>query len=46
MTVFLIIVSLYGGIARVPMNSEGACAIAERKINGSVAKAYCIKNAP
>ena len=46
MTVFLIIVSLYGGIARVPMNSEKACDVAAEKINGSVAKAYCIKNAP
>ena len=46
MTVFLIIVSLYGGIERVPMNTERACELAAEKVNGSVAKAYCIKNAP
>lgn len=46
MTVFLVIISLYGGIERVPMNSERACDTAAEKINGSVAKAYCIKNAP
>lgn len=45
MTVFLIIVSLYGGIERVPMNSEKACETAEKKFNGLVSRtavAYCI----
>ncbi len=49
MTVFLIIVSLYGGIERVPMNSEGACATAAAQFNDRASKAavaYCIKNAP
>lgn len=46
MTVFLIIISLYGGIERVPMNSEGACQAAADTFNKPMhrtAAAYCIK---
>ena len=49
MTVFLIIVSLYGGIERVPMNSEETCARAAAVFNSPVSRtaaAYCIKNTP
>ena len=54
MTVFLIIVSLYGGIERVPMNSDAACATAAAQFNTAarfnaptrVATAFCIKNEP
>jgi hypothetical protein len=49
MTVFLIIISLYGGIERVPMNSETACAAAAAQFNEPAqrqARAYCIRNAP
>ena len=48
MTVFLIIVSLYGGIERVPMNSAAICATAADQFNTvhRVATAFCIKNAP
>lgn len=47
MTVFLIIVSFYGGIERVPMNSEAACATAAATFNDTIsrtARAYCIKS--
>ena len=47
MNVFLIIVSLYGGIERVPMNSERVCEIAAGKFNTITTRtawAYCIKN--
>lgn len=48
MMVFLIIVSLYGGIERVPMNSDETCAAAAAKFNTAshVATAICIRNAP
>ena len=49
MTVFLIIVSLYGGIERVPMNSDEACSRAAAAFNSPVSRtaaAYCIRNAP
>ena len=48
MTVFLIIVSLYGGIERVPMNSDATCATAAYQFNTAsrVATAFCVKNAP
>lgn len=46
MMIFLVIVSLYGGIERVPMNSEKACEVAAEKFNsglkGRVARAFCI----
>lgn len=45
MTIFLVIVSLYGGITTVPMNSETACETAARKFNGLMSRtaaAYCI----
>lgn len=50
MTVFLIILSVYGGIESVPMNSEEACQRAAAVFNNNsftsarVATAYCIKN--
>lgn len=47
MTVFLIIVSLYGGIERVPMNSEQTCEKAANVFNApasKTARAYCIIN--
>lgn len=46
MTVMLIIISLYQGIERVPMNSEESCRVAAEQFNiGSsrYAHAYCIK---
>lgn len=45
MTVFLIIISLYGGIERVPMTSEAACETARKVFTGmqQYAKAYCIQ---
>lgn len=49
MNVFLIIVSLYGGIERVPMSSEETCERAAAVFNSPLsrtARAYCIKNAP
>lgn len=49
MNVFLIIVSLYGGIERVPMNSEEVCAKAAAVFNNPLSRtaaAYCIRNAP
>ena len=48
MTVFLIIVSLYGGIERVPMNSDATCKTAAEQFNtvSRVAMAICIRNAP
>jgi hypothetical protein len=48
MTVFLIIVSLYGGIESVPMDSMEVCqaATAVFNVNSSrAAKAYCISGA-
>jgi hypothetical protein len=47
-TIFLIIVSLYGGIERVPMSSDAACKTAADQFNTAsrVATAFCIKNAP
>jgi len=49
MTVFLIIVSLYGGIERVPMNSVETCSRAAAVFNNPMSRtatAYCIRNAP
>lgn len=49
MTIFLIIVSLYGGIERVPMNSDDACKVAADVFNkplSRTAAAYCIRSAP
>lgn len=49
MTVFLVIVSLYGGIAQIPMNSIETCKAAAATFNDQMhrdATAYCIKNAP
>lgn len=45
MTIFLIIVSLYGGIERVPMNDDQACQAAAAKFNSPLSRtatAYCI----
>lgn len=43
--IFLIIVSLYGGIERIPMSSEKACATAAVQITaGKHAVAYCVPN--
>jgi hypothetical protein len=47
MTVFIIIVSLYGGIERVPMDSMEVCQTATAVFNvnsGRTATAYCIRN--
>ncbi len=49
MTVFLIIISLYGGIEGVPMSSPDACRSAASVINDRVrqsANAYCVSDAP
>ena len=49
MTVFLVIVSLYGGIERVPMNSVETCSRAAAVFNNPMSRtatAYCIRNAP
>lgn len=48
MTWFLIIVSLYGGIERVPMQNDEYCKQAASVFNDRIsttAKAYCIRNA-
>ncbi|MDE2096893.1 MAG: hypothetical protein KGL39_06560 [Patescibacteria group bacterium] len=48
MQIFLIIVSLYGGILSVPMNSTAVCHESAQKFNGGMshtAHAYCIRNA-
>jgi len=47
MTVFLIIVSLYGGIERVPMNDDRACQAAAAEFNSPLRRtsaAYCISS--
>lgn len=47
MTIFLVVVSLYGGITTMPMNSEQACQVAADKFNtplSRTARAYCISN--
>ena len=46
MTVFLIIVSLYGEIERVPMDSMEVCQTATTIFNTGhrTATAYCIRN--
>ena len=49
MTVFLVVVSLYGGIATLPMNSLEICETAAGKFNSPAsrsARAYCIANSP
>lgn len=48
MMTFLIIVSLYGGIERVPMSSDATCKTAVEQFNTAsrVATAICIRNAP
>lgn len=48
MQIFLVIVSLYGGIATVPMDSMKVCYAGAATINGGLthtAHAYCIRNA-
>lgn len=45
MTVFLIIVSLYGGVEKLPMNSEASCRVAAEQFNRGlslVARAFCV----
>jgi hypothetical protein len=49
MTVFLIIVSLYGGIERVPMSDMETCKAAADVFNSPLSRqahAYCIRTAP
>jgi hypothetical protein len=49
MTVFLIIVSLYAGIERVPMSDMKTCETAADVFNtplSRTARAYCIRTAP
>jgi hypothetical protein len=46
MTVFLIIISLYGSIERVPMNSDESCKVAASAFNSPLSRqahAYCIR---
>ncbi len=46
MTIFLIIVSLFGGIERMPMNSEESCRTAAQQFNTGASRyahAYCVQ---
>jgi hypothetical protein len=48
MIVVLVVVSLYGGVATVPMSSEADCKIAADKFNlpmSRSASAYCVSGA-
>lgn len=46
MTVFLIVISLYGGIRTLPMNSDESCRVAAEKFNTGAtryAHAVCVR---